>query len=150
MFEKLLSFFQTPVQDIESDGSVRSDVKLASAALLVHMVSIDGHVDDDERQQLKTVLANYFELSENETRDLIEAAQKADAEAVDLYGFTHVLKRDLDDDGRRDIIEMLWQIVYADGEVHEFEDNMVWRVAELMGVSRQDRIRIKKQVEQPQ
>lgn len=148
MFDKLLSIFQPGSEPSEKTSSA-DDIRLACAALLVHMISIDGQVDEDERTRLKSVLSDYFSLSETETGDLIAAAQKADAEAVDLYGFTHVLKRDLDDEGRMDVIEMLWKMVYADGEVHEFEDNMVWRVAELLGVSRKDRIRLKKRVEVP-
>jgi len=66
--------------------------------------------------------------------------------AVDLYGFTSVLKRRLDEAERERIVSMMWELVYADGKVHEFEDNLIWRVAELLGVSSQARIRLKQAV----
>ena len=78
---------------------------------------------------------------------MIAIANERDKEAVDLYGFTSVLKRELDEAGRIEIIEMMWKLVFADGEIHEFEDNLVWRVAELLGVSRRDRIRMRQNVE---
>ena len=60
----------------------------------------------------------------------------AENEAVDLYRFTSVLKRQMSEDERIRVIENLWEIVFADGASHEFEENLVWRVAELLGVSR--------------
>ena len=57
---------------------------------------------------------------------------------MDFYQFTSVLKRALDDDGRQKIVEMLWDIAYADGAPDEFEENTIWRIAELLGVSTRD------------
>ncbi len=68
------------------------------------------------------------------------AGDRADKEAIDLYAFTSVLKRHLDAEARKAFIGMMWEIVYADGELHELEDNTVWRVAELIGVESRDRI----------
>jgi uncharacterized tellurite resistance protein B-like protein len=65
---------------------------------------------------------------------------------VDLYRFTSVLTREFDPERRVAVVERLWEVVYADGRVHEFEDNLVWRVAELLGVARHDRLRAKADV----
>jgi uncharacterized tellurite resistance protein B-like protein len=118
-------------------------VRLAVAGLLAHVVAIDGAVSDEERAALRDLLRAQFDLGVDEARALAEAGADADAAAVDLYGFTSVLKRCLGDDDRRRIIEMMWRLVYADGKVHEFEDNAVWRVAELLAVPAQVRIGLK-------
>ena len=55
--------------------------------------------------------------------------------------------RELDQDGRQRMVEMLWEIVLADGVLHEFESNLMWRASELLGVSTQDRVRLRKLVE---
>ena len=122
------------------------ELQLAAAALLFHVVAVDGVVSDEERAMLTNLLARRFDLDPAEAASLAKAAESADAEAVDLYGFTSILKRRLDEADRERIIEMMWQLVYADGSVHEFEDNVVWRVAELLGVPSQTRIRLKKSV----
>jgi len=121
-------------------------IQLAAAALLFHVVAIDGVVADVERAMLTALLARRFSLDPAEAVSLARAAESADAEAVDLYGFTSVLKGTLDAGDRERVIEMMWKLVYADGMVHEFEDNAVWRVAELLGVPAQTRIRLKKAV----
>jgi uncharacterized tellurite resistance protein B-like protein len=69
-----------------------------------------------------------------------------EGEAVDLYRFTSLLNRALDEDGRLRIIEMMWELIYADGRVNEFEDNVVWRVADLLGVSTRERVELRQQV----
>ena len=123
------------------------DHRVATAALLVHLVAVDGVIDEQEQATLKAVLKEKFDLSEDETADLIAVASQQDKEAVDFYHFTSILKRELDEQGRIEMIEMMWELVFADGQIDEFEDNMVWRVSELLGVSRRDRIRMRQHVQ---
>ena len=54
--------------------------------------------------------------------------------------------RSVDEAGRLRIVEMMWELVYADGQVSEFEDNVIWRAADLLGVSSRDRIDLKHRV----
>lgn len=131
----------------EDKGYVPVDHRLAVAAVLVHIVAVDGVITDDEKRRLREVLASEYDLSPEETETLVKEATRRDDDAVDLYGFTSVLKRELDFEGRCKVVELMWEIVYADGEVSEFEDNVVWRVAELIGVSTRDRVMIRKRIE---
>jgi len=120
-----------------------ADYRLAAAALLVHLASIDGEFDAGERALLQKIVETRFGVDHATARALIEAAAESEREAVDLYRFTQVLKRRLDEDGRRAVIGMLWEMAYADGDVHEFEENVIWRVAELLGVSTRDRVTLR-------
>ena len=74
---------------------------------------------------------------------MIASATLVEGEAVDLYHFTSVIMREVDEAGRLRIVEMMWELVYADGQVTEFEDNVVWRASDLLGVSQRDRIDLK-------
>ncbi len=123
------------------------ELRLASAALLINAGSIDGKFDSDEKRKVKALLQRRFDLQPDELKQLFQDATSEEREAVDLYRFTSVLCRELDQDGRKRIVEMLWEVVMADGVVDEFESNLVWRVAELVGVSTRDRITIRKMVE---
>ncbi|MEM8853532.1 MAG: TerB family tellurite resistance protein [Pseudomonadota bacterium] len=123
------------------------DPRLSVAAILVHIVAVDGVVTDDEKRRLREVLSSHYGLDARETERLLEEARKRDEDAVDLYGFTSVLKRELSEDERREVVELMWEMVIADGKISEFEDNVVWRVAELIGVSTRDRVLIKQAVE---
>lgn len=119
------------------------EARVAAAALLVHAAGIDGRVETSERRALARLLASRFRLDAGEADTLIALGSTRDENAVDLYGFTSALTRVLDQDGRKRMIEMLWELVLADGEVDEYESNLVWRVAELLGVSTRDRVTLK-------
>ena len=114
--------------------------RLAAAALLVHVASVDGVIGENENARLLELLQTRFGLSASNARALAQAATQRDHEAVDLYGFTRVLKQKLDEAERRDMIDMMWNVAYADGVAHEFEENVIWRAAELLGVPPRDRI----------
>jgi len=138
--------FLADIGSSDHDGDNRvPDERLAAVALLVHMSGIDGEFSADESAKLRSLVKGRFDLDEAAAERLIAEARAADLEAVDLYGFTSVLKSQLDDAGRARIVEMMWEMVFADGEVHEFEDNLVWRVAELLGVSSRERVLMKQE-----
>jgi uncharacterized tellurite resistance protein B-like protein len=122
------------------------ELQLAAAALLFHVIAVDGVVSAEECAMLTALLARRFALAPADVGSLVKAAETADAEAVDLFTFTSVLKRRLEPAERERVIEMMWKLVYADGSVHELEDNVVWRVAELLGVPSRQRVLLKKAV----
>jgi len=80
------------------------------------------------------------------TGSSIDLGTRAEHEAVDLYHFTSLINRTLDEPGRLGVVEMMWEIVLADGRVTEFEDNLMWRAADLLGVSSRDRIALRRRV----
>ena len=123
-----------------------NDYRLAAAALLVHAGTVDGQWGTAERDKLRAVLKSRFALDDAATNELIDAGTLAEHEAVDLYHFTSLINRSLDDQGRLGIVEMMWEIILADGRATEFEDNLMWRAADLLGVSSRDRIAMRRRV----
>jgi uncharacterized tellurite resistance protein B-like protein len=122
------------------------DYRLAAAALLVHAASIDGAISDLERDKLHAVIKQRFELDDAETDELIAEASEAEQESIDLYKFTARLNHSLNEAGRARVVEMMWQIICVDGIITEFEDNLVWRAADLLGISRNERIALRERV----
>lgn len=125
-----------------------ADLHLAAAALLYHVIASDGIASKAERDVLRKALRDQYTLDDNAADDLIEKAREADLEAVDFYTFTRTLKGRLDNEGRRKVVELMWRMAFADGRMDEFEDNVVWRVAELLDVPARERILLKKEAEE--
>ena len=123
-----------------------NDYRLAAAALLVHAATIDGKETGAEHDKLRAVLKSRFALDDAATDELINVGTAAEHEAVDLYHFTSLINRTLDEKGRLAIVEMMWEVVFADGRINEFEDNLMWRTADLLGVSSRDRIALRRRV----
>ena len=141
MFDAISRLFQPMPEPFD----FRSEPKLAVAALLVHLAGVDGSVKDEERAAVKGALQDYYGLDEAEVDRLIADATRRDNDSVDLYRFTSALTA-LPEEERIEIIRMMWQVVFADKKNHELEDNMVWRVAELIGVSARQRTTLRKQM----
>jgi uncharacterized tellurite resistance protein B-like protein len=141
MFDAISRFFSNPADDRLADN----DPRLAVAVLLVHLAAVDGSVGEEEKLAVRGALQDYFGIEEAAVRDLIHEARRRDAEAVDYYHFTSTLA-ELPEEQRIAIVRMMWQVVFADKKNHELEDNMVWRIAELIGVSARQRTILRNQM----
>ncbi|WP_152047020.1 tellurite resistance TerB family protein [Aureimonas psammosilenae] len=146
MFEALKDFLRSVGLNADGRPAPVRDPRVAAAALLCHVAEADGVVSDGERRQLVAALATEFGLSEAEATSIARAGREADAEAVDLFHFTGILMHALSEEQRVRFVSLLWEVVYSDGKVHELEDNVIWRIAELLGVSTRERMLAKRAV----
>lgn len=140
MLEQIRAFLSGLGSD---DGPARPDANnpdVAAVALFYHVIGADGVVDRAESETLRKMIAEEYADSSTSAEALLKAGEQADRESVDLYAFTSVLNRSLDADGKCHFIELLWRLAYADGHRHELEDHVVWRIADLMGVSSRERV----------
>jgi len=148
MFESFRNFVAEIVEgDKHPSQFADNDYRLAAVAMLVHAAAVDGEMSQEERAKLHSVVKRGFSLDDPLTDELIEKATLAENEAVDLYHFTSLLNRSLDEPGRARVIEMMWEIVFADGQRDELEDNLLWRAADLLGVSPRERIELRQRIE---
>ncbi len=147
MLREIKEFFAELTGETKPQSQfAEGDYRLAAAALLVHVATLDGDLTASGRAKLHAILKDRFGLDDAATEELIDAAATADREAVDFYHFTSLINRTLDDEGRQRVIEMMWQMVYADGTASEFEENVLWRVADLLGVAARERIALRQRV----
>ena len=147
MFDAIKSFVADLASGERQAGGLGDhDLRLATAALLVHAGAVDGEMSDAERGKLRELLKQRFALDGAAAGELIAQGAAADEKAVDLYHFTHQLNSSLDEPGRLRMIEMMWTMAYAEGVLSEFEDNLIWRVADLLGVSSTERIALRRRV----
>ena len=134
----------------ESEGNVASagnELQLAVAALLLEAaVVVDGHFDPQERDVVRRVLQRAFTLSPEATQQLIAAAQRQHEQSAQLFGFTSTVNERVDGARRIEIIEMLWEVAYADGVLDPLEDTLLRRIAGLIDVSDHERGEAKRRV----
>lgn len=146
MFERFVSFLENMGGAKAVKPMDEADPRVAICALLFAVMDADGSRLDVEKAALSHELADYFGDSGEALQEVLSAGEDAENGSVDLYQFTSVLMRELDEARRLEFVEALWEVVYADGELHELEDNLVWRICELLGVSSRDRVLLKARV----
>jgi uncharacterized tellurite resistance protein B-like protein len=126
--------------------SVNSDGRRATAALLLRVATVDSEMSKLRKKKFQAILKSCFALDDLAVAQLIDDAVEIDRVAVDLYHCARQLNTILDDQGRRQIIEMTWEIVCADGNANALEDNIIWRTADLLGVSSRQRVELRQRV----
>lgn len=146
MFEAVRNLVRGRREAAKGNGFTADEKQVAEAALMFHVIAVDGTVTDAEREHMTSVLSAKFGLDAGQVQTLVAEARRANDEAIDLYHFTRVLRVELSHEERLSLIANLWEMVFADGVVHEFEDNIVWRVAELLNVDTRDRMELKRQI----
>jgi uncharacterized tellurite resistance protein B-like protein len=147
MLDRLITFLKTlPEGKSSRRAASADDPRIAAAALMFHLVNADGVLEESEKSKLRSALSEGYSVTGVELDELVAAGREAEREAIDLYAFTRVLKRELDADARLQFIGLLWSMAYADGRADELEDNIVWRIAELIGVDSRDRVAARRRI----
>jgi uncharacterized tellurite resistance protein B-like protein len=122
------------------------ELHLAAGALLVEAALLDGYFDERERATVSRVLKGRFELSAGEVDELMAAAEQKVKDSTQLFEFTRVIGRHFSAEERIELMEMLCEVVYADGELHDHEASLLRRVGELIYISDRDRGDARKRV----
>jgi len=124
----------------------KEDEKLAAAALMVEVASHDGEISRVEREHIMRLLQDKMGLNEAEALELFVDALATQDDSNHILGFTRKIKDHFDEAGREKIIELLWEVVFADGEEDAYESNLLRRVAGLLYVSDKTSGMIRKKV----
>ena len=140
MFNQILSL-------LSGESQARPDqLPVAVAALMVHAATMDDTFDEAERRTIERLLGERFKLEQDAVQALLAAAEKRAEESNQLYAFTRLAVERLDEPGRVKLIEMLWEVAYADDVLDPDEDTLLRRVAGLLYVSDHDRGEARKRV----
>ncbi|EWH04754.1 hypothetical protein AT00_18090 [Pseudoalteromonas lipolytica SCSIO 04301] len=141
MLSKIKQLFSA--MDNSQSNISEHDLKTAVAALLIEVMRADNELQDDEQQALNNTLKKYFSLSDEEVLELVEGASKNLDEAIDYFQFSKQINAQCSAEQRIDIIELLWRLAYADGELDKHEELVIRRVASLLYVTHEDFIAAK-------
>lgn len=145
MFERLQQFLAS-LSGGDRPTFAADDPRVAVMALCIQVMEADGKILDVEKKALRARFKEVYGLDEAELDALVAAGTDAESEAIDFFRFTSELKRQLSEEQRVDLIGLLWEIVYADGERSEMEDHAIWRIADLLGVTGRERIMKRQEV----
>jgi uncharacterized tellurite resistance protein B-like protein len=139
MFDRLMDFLNE-VMDGGTEWSEEAiDLKLAVAAMLVEAANMDETFATSERSVVERLLVERFELSAGEARKLVEEAEARIKDSTQYHPFTRQINEQLDIAGRTKIVEMMWEVAYADGVLDPQEDMLLRQVAGLLHVPDKDR-----------
>ncbi len=135
MLDKLKSIFALPVEDSDTHGGPSRDLQVAAAALMVEAAQMDDNFGADEEAKILSLVQTRFDLDSAAAQKVVDAAQRKVDRSVQNFGFTKVINDSFTHEERVDLMSMLWEVVYVDGELHDLEASLMRRVAGLLFVS---------------
>lgn len=140
MIEAIARFFSQKLSGDarETEASHEHRLLLATAALLVEVMRIDADMDERERERVLAALRRHGGLDEAEAVELMALADEESRNANDYFQFTSLVNRHYDARDKARIIEMMWQVAYADGEISAHERHLMRRIADLLHVQHGD------------
>ena len=141
---KKLIFSDSPLKEFENKSLKSESV---AAALMIELALVDGEMDVKERESISDLLAKRFNIETKMIAAVIEEATEKVDRASDLHGFTRKINQIFDHDGRVGLIEMLWEVVYADEIVKDFEVSTMRRLTGLLHVTDRESGEARKRVE---
>jgi uncharacterized tellurite resistance protein B-like protein len=129
LFDSLL-----PPAGSTSQRAAEHTLQLATAVLLVEVMRADASFHDAERNAVLAALRTVFHLADDEAQRLAELATATARQATDLFGFTSQINDRFDMAQKLHMVELMWQVAYADGHLADHERHVLWRVADLLHV----------------
>lgn len=140
MFDQLMRMLKAP------QPQRQPDLRMSVAVLLLEAARQDDQFDSDERAVIAQLLTRKFDLTEQECGALLEAGEVRAAQMVQLHGHTSAVFEQMAPEERIHLVEMLWEVAYADGVLDPEEDMLIRRVAGLIHVTDRERVLARQQV----
>jgi uncharacterized tellurite resistance protein B-like protein len=145
VIEKIQQFFKDNLTIDAGNSTPRDDrtLKLTTAALLIEVSRADFDMGPEEKSSIINTLRETFELSVLELDSLVEMAEQEVQQSTSLYQFTRLVNDFYDYEQKLLLINSMWQVAYADNNIHRYEEHIIRKVAELIYVTHADFIRLK-------
>ena len=145
--KKILLKFLT-IESVESDPiNLEHALRVATAVLLVEVTRADFIVQPAEKARLRLLLERQFSLSTAELDALMDEAEADADRLVSLQHVTRLLNEHYDHAMKLRVVEMMWQLVYADGDKDHYEEHLIRQVADLLYVSHSEFIQARHKAE---
>ena len=138
MIEAIQKFFSARIETKEGDEEKEAAARVAAAALLFEAAMSDYQLDDVERQTIKDLIIEQFNLDQSDAMTLITLAEGQAKEATGLHGFTTLINQNWSETERVNLMEKMWRVVYADGRLDDHELHLMRKIQRLLHIPQID------------
>jgi len=148
MIDLVKKFFDKRSHDDSSNQRRQRprDIRIATCALLLEMSNIDGEFSALERENIISILKRDFDLSDEHATTLLEASSEELKGSIDIWQFTNLINQNYSIEEKIRVVEMVWDVVYADGKLDKHEDYLVHKLATLLRLTHKQLIEAKLKV----
>ena len=135
MFQNLKNIFDKVKQENNSEVEILEQEIYAVLSLLIEACKVDGIVSDDEIKKITDLLINKFHLESGKAKNAVNFVLEKANEKVEIFSDIKVILDTMDHEERIKVVEMLWGVVLADGNIDDYESNLMRKISSLLHVS---------------
>ena len=149
MLSKIKDFFQENIAIEEKTADIKESsnkVAIATCALLLEMANTDEEFSEIEETEIKNIMQSEFNLSEDKVDEIIQLSNEERKEKIDLWQFTNLINENFSKDEKIRVVEYIWQVIYADEKVDQYEEYLIRKLSYLLNVDHKDMIDAKLRV----
>ncbi|GAB6054510.1 TerB family tellurite resistance protein [Magnetospira thiophila] len=144
MNKKLEKLFEGP---LENNGKVEfTSLQIAVGGLLVKAAQSDAHFHDLEKEAIHGLLATRFNLTPAQVDALLVEVEEVLAGPHGIYSCSMVVMDELASEDRVRLLEMVWEVMFADGILHNFEAGLMQRLSPLLDIDANQMLEIRDRV----
>ena len=136
IFEQVAVAISSQPATVDNNPEREHGIQLATAVLMLDVARADHVFDETEFDEVLKLAESHFDLTPEESAELVNEADDKAEKLTSLHEFTQLLHNNLDDNEKAGIVEMLWKIAFADGRLDKYEDSLVLKISDLLHVSR--------------
>jgi uncharacterized tellurite resistance protein B-like protein len=134
MLDAIRDFFEKHIDAPAAQGDDTHAIELATAALLVEVVRLGGEIKPVEHEVVLRAVRGKFGLTAIEAEALVRLAEEQSREATDHYQFTSLINKRFSQAQKQQVVELMWQVAYADSELSPYEQHVIRKIADLLYV----------------
>jgi uncharacterized tellurite resistance protein B-like protein len=148
MLTNLKKYFMENIslKEKASTNNTTGNLQIATCALMLEMANSDDQFTDDEKERITALLKARFGLDNNQVAELLELTKQQLDQSLDLYGFAKLINEHYSEQQRIAVIEMIWEIIYADGQLSSYEDYLVHKYQTILDLTHKQLIDAKMRV----
>jgi len=144
--KRLIATNQHQAAEEISHADIQTSLRIATCAIMVEIANSDDEFTDGERARIVEILSEKFDLSDDEAHELIEIAEERIKKSIDIWGFTKTINTVFTEDQKVRVLEAIWEIIYADGQLSQHEDSLIHKLSYLLGLKHKQLIDAKLKV----
>ena len=143
MLKKIKSLFFKTSEEETTEVQVAQTIDKTCASLIIEVAFADKVFDESEINLLKKMLLDTYSLKLDDANELIANAEKTVNESTSLYGYTREVNDNFDYQSKLDLLDQLWRMAFADGNIDKYEEYVVRKISDLIHISHNDFIQSK-------
>ncbi len=144
MFNRLKSAL-AGTSDVENRDRVDKErrIQIATAVVLLEVAHADEEFSKSEHARIIDILRTQFNLDEESVQELMQVSDEELRKSIDLWHFTEIINNNYSAEEKYQVIEKVWQVIYADGRLDKYEDYVVHKLARVLHISHERMIEAK-------